>query len=155
MAIIGRYGDGLVTRSSGLAAVILSCLAIPSRLDSDAIVVTKAMTASTIAEIFIEQNAIRVELEIGVPDLEGFRDLLPDEIYQKLGHQPQPLAERLPRFFQEDLVFRIDGDPPLAGRVEGIEGRRRVPRDEVTGEPCERLEGQPDRGPLQTNASLF
>ena len=43
------------------------------------------MTASTIAEIYIEKDAIRVEIEIGVPDLEGFRDLLPDAIYEKLG----------------------------------------------------------------------
>ena len=33
---------------------------------ADAIVVSKAMDASTIAEIFIEEDAIRVELEIGV-----------------------------------------------------------------------------------------
>ncbi len=115
--------------------LVLACLAFPSRLDSDAIVVTKAMTASTIAEIYIEGDAIRVELEIGVPDLEGFRDLLPDSIYEKLGHEPKSLANRLVLFFREDLVFRADGGAPLAGRVEAMEGRRRVPRDEVTGEP--------------------
>ena len=115
--------------------LVLAGLALPSRLDSDAIVVTKAMTASTIAEIYIEEAAIRVELEIGVPDLEGFRDLLPDGIYEKLGHDPQPLAKRVPRFFREDLAFKTDGGPPLVGRVEAMEGRRRVLRDEVTGQP--------------------
>jgi hypothetical protein len=113
----------------------LAGVALPSRLDSDAIMVTKAMTASTIAEIYIEKDAIRVELEIGVPDLEGFRDLLPDAIYEKLGHDPKPLANRLADFFREDLVFQQDGGAPLAGKVEAMEGRRRVPRDEVTGEP--------------------
>ena len=118
-----------------LVVLVLACLALPSRLDSDAIMVTKAMTASTIAEIYIEKDAIRVELEIGVPDLEGFRDLLPDAIYERLGHDPKPLPNRLAGFFREDLVFKADGGAPLAGRVEGMEGRRRVPRDEVTGQP--------------------
>ncbi len=121
--------------SRGLVVLVLAGLALPSRLDSDAIVVTKAMTASTIAEIYIEEDAIRVELEIGLPDLEGFRDLLPDAIYEKLGHDPQPLAKRVPRFFREDLAFKTDGGPPLVGRVEAMEGRRRVLRDEVTGQP--------------------
>ena len=55
--------------SRGLVVLILACLALPSRLDSDAIVVTKAMPASTIAESYIEEDATRVELEIGLPNL--------------------------------------------------------------------------------------
>ena len=34
---------------------------------SDAIMVTRAMSASTIAEVFIDSDSIRVELEIGSP----------------------------------------------------------------------------------------
>ena len=72
---------------------------------SDAIVITKAMTASTIAEIFIEESLIRAEIEIGGPDLVGFRHLMPDGVYERLGFEPRPLAERLATFFGEDLVF--------------------------------------------------
>ena len=39
---------------------------------ADAIVVTRAMTASTIAEIFIEPETIRTELEIGLKDSESY-----------------------------------------------------------------------------------
>ena len=53
---------------------------------ADAIVRTQAMFASTIAEYYVEEDRIRLELEIGAADLEAFRNLLPDEIYQKLGH---------------------------------------------------------------------
>jgi len=60
---------------------------------ADAIIVTKAMTASTIAEVYIEDGVIRLELEIGVRDLNAFRNLLPDELYERLGHAPQPFPE--------------------------------------------------------------
>ena len=124
-----------MTLSRRLVVLILVSISMPTRLDSDAIVVTKAMTASTIAQINVEENAIRVELEIGVADLEGFRDLLPDQIYEQLGHEPKSLTTRLGDFFRRDLVFRADGGAPLPGRVEAMEGRRRVLRDEITGEP--------------------
>lgn len=97
--------------------------------------VTKAMTATTIAEVFVEEDSIRVELEIGVPDLESFRDLLPDPIYERLGNEALPLQERLPRFFREGFTLRTENGPPIPGRVEEMVARRRIPRDEVTGEP--------------------
>jgi hypothetical protein len=93
------------------------------------------MTATTIAEIFVEDEHVRVELEIGVPDLPGFPNLLPDELYERLGHEPKPLVERFPRFFRDDFVIRLEGGAPLVGRIEEMEARPRVQRDEVTGEP--------------------
>ncbi len=102
---------------------------------ADAIVVTKAMTASTIAEIFIEGDSIRVELEIGVRDLNGFRNIMPDELYERLGHDPAPWAERIPRFFAEDWIISVDGGEPLVGRIVRLEPGRRIKRDEITGEP--------------------
>ena len=64
----------------------------------------------------------------------AFGNLLPDEIYERMYEQSQPLVERLPRFFREDLVIRADGEP-LFGEIAQIIGRRRVKRDEITGEP--------------------
>jgi hypothetical protein len=125
--------------------VLLSVL-VPSRLDSDAIVVTKAMTATTIVEIWVEEDSIRVDLEIGVRDLPAFHNLVPDPINERLGFDPVPLADRLPRFFREDLTFRAGNGAPLPGRVEEIMARRRIVRDEITGEPLpvvDESEGEP------------
>jgi hypothetical protein len=118
-------------------------LLTPLRAAGDAIVVTRAATASTIAEIFVEESAVRVEVEIGLSDLPAFRNLLPDGLYQRLGHEPEPLASRQARFFGEDLVIRADQGPPLAGRVREMGPRLRVPRDEITGEP---LPGRDEEG---------
>lgn len=86
-----------------LLGLVFAC---PSIAWADAIVVTRAMTASTIAEIFIDEGMIRVELEIGVGDLNGFRNIMPDELHERLGHDPVRLSERIPRFFAEDWVIR-------------------------------------------------
>ncbi len=123
------------------SVILLVCLAELRFARADAIIVTKAMTASTIAEVFIEDGVIRVELEIGVQDLNGFRNLLPDELYERLGHAPQPFPERTRRFFAEDWIVRADGGEPLIGRIESVEPGHRIMRDEITGAV---LPAQPD-----------
>jgi hypothetical protein len=120
---------------------MICCLPARSAL-ADAIVVTKAMTASTVVEVFIEESEIRVEMEIGVADLLAFHNLLPDEMRSQMGLEPAPLGSRLAQFFGEDFVIRADGGPPLPGRVTEIEPRRRVPRDELTGEPLPAADGE-------------
>ena len=45
---------------------ILLALLIPVFSFGDAMVMTRAMSASTIAEVFIERDVVRVVLEIGV-----------------------------------------------------------------------------------------
>ena len=124
-----------LTSTRALLLTLAFCATTAPLLRADAIVVTRAMTASTIAEIFIEPDRIRVELEIGVPDLLGFRDLLPDDLYERLGLDPMPLDQRSSRFFEEGLVIRGSGDTRLSGRVEEATVRRRVRRDTITGEP--------------------
>ncbi len=125
-----------MTRQQLTARVFLIFLLTPASVClADAIIITKAMTASTIAEIFIEESSVRVELEIGGPDLEGFRNLMPDGVYQRLGHGADPWAGRLARYFAEDLTLRVDDGPPLPGRLVEISPRPRLARDEITGEP--------------------
>ncbi len=111
---------------------------------ADAIIRTQAMFASTIAEYYVEEEKIRLELEIGAADLQSFRNLLPDEIDQKLGHPPWAFAERLADFFTRDLVIRVDDGGPLIGRIVEMGPRPRVKRDEITGEPLPVGEEEPE-----------
>jgi hypothetical protein len=138
-----------------LLAVLAMCA--PSLLwwsvaKADALMVTKAMTASTIAEIFIENDHVRVELEIGLVDLEAFRNLLPDELARKIDTNAPALAQRLPRFFFEDMTVRPDDGPPLAGLVQAMEWRKRVKRDQITGEPLPPAKGE---GEMALIATLY
>jgi hypothetical protein len=108
---------------------------------ADAIVRTQAMSATTIAEYFIEPGRLRLELEIGLGDLEGFRNLVPDEIFEEMGHPLLPRAERLERFFGHDFVIRAGDGEPLVGRIVSMGPRPRIVRDEVTGEAVSLPEG--------------
>ena len=125
-----------------LTSMLLLLLGPGPRASADAIIRTQAMLASTIAEYFIEDGRIYVELEIGLPDLEAFRNLLPDDIYEKLGHAPVPLQQRLSRFFEQDLVIAGADEEPLRGRLLKIEPKPRVARDEISGEPLPLSDGE-------------
>ena len=44
---------------------------------ADAPVVTQAMKASTIAEYYVEESGLRLELEVGADDVKAFRNWIP------------------------------------------------------------------------------
>ena len=66
--------------------LVISLTALMRPASADVLVVNRSMSASTIVEIYIEADVVRVELEIGEADIATFRDLLPDEIYRQLGY---------------------------------------------------------------------
>ena len=109
----------------------------PISATADALIRSQAMFARTIAEYFVDPGRVRVELEIGLDDIAGFANLLPDDLHAKLNRGSAPLAERLTRFFAEDLVLSVDGAEPLPGRLIEVAVRSRMRRDEITGEPLE------------------
>jgi len=122
-----------IFRPAILSFLLFSTL--PAVSIGDAIVRTQAMLAGTIAEFFIEEGRIRVELEIGLADLGVFRNLLPDEIYEGMGNPPHPLRERMPTFFRDDLEIIAGDGESLKGHIVEIGPRERIRRDDITGEP--------------------
>ena len=93
---------------------------------ADAVVVTRAMTASTIMEVFIDEDAVVVELEIGGKDLADLPHLVAALADAKSG----PVA------IPTDAELSIDADGRrLLGSIEEVTPRKRVERDVVSGEP--------------------
>ncbi len=129
--------------SQRLIVLLIVLIAFPALLRGDAIVVSRAMFASTIAEYFVEEDRVRVELEIGAGDLPIFRNLMPDALYQDLGYGDEPLAVRVERFFAQDMAILVDG-VPLAGGVIAMGPETRVRRDPVTGDPIVDDEEEPE-----------
>ena len=140
----------MIARRSKIA-ILLSVCAVVGRARGDALVVTRAMRASTIAEIFVERTGVRVELEVGPADLVVFRDLLPDELFSELSEEDVSAAVRQERFTREGFVIQDQYDRPLVGKVERSEVRRRIVRDDVTGDP---LIEQPDDAELVLSVRL-
>jgi hypothetical protein len=128
------------TAGRSLLLAVLGLLA-SSTLLSDALVITRAMLASTIAEVFVRDDSVVVELEISAADLQAFRNLLPDPLFERLGYDPEPWADRLIRFVEQDFVIRDEAGQALFGFLREIGPRSRITRDEVTGEP---LPSDPD-----------
>ncbi len=114
---------------------LLSAAMAPLTALGDALMVAQARTAATIADFFVDQQGIRVEIEVGARDLGAFRNVLPDGAYEKLGHEPSSAAERIKTFFEQDWVIRTDDSAPLVGRVVRLLPKKRISRDEITGEP--------------------
>jgi hypothetical protein len=126
-----------------LVFVSLVMLGFSSSINADAIVVSQAMFADTIAEYFVEEDHVRVELEIGASDLDVFRNLLPDGIHQQMGHPPRPIQERIVEFFERDLSILADGEL-LRGAVANMGPETRIQRDAVTGEPLPADDEEPE-----------
>ena len=113
-----------------LSGVLLLCASLAV---ADAIMRSNAMFADTIAEFYVEDDHVRLELEIGFDDVGSFRNLLPDALYQRLEYGDRTLQERLPKFVEDDMPIVVDGER-LAGRVTSIGPATRPLRDNITGE---------------------
>jgi hypothetical protein len=116
-------------------------LLVPVSGWSDAIIRTQAMQAGAIAQYFVDESGIRLELEIGLTELESFQNLLPDELYTEMTGEVRPLAERLVELLENDLYVIAD-EKPLGGQLQMIEPRERIRRDPISGEPLPLGEGE-------------
>jgi hypothetical protein len=116
------------------AVTMVLMVAFSSPLFADAVVRNQSMFASTIAEIFVENDQVRIELEIGSEDIEAFKNLLPDPIYEDLTGIQKPLAERLGVFFNRQLVVTASESERLTGAMTAIAPGKRQQRDPITGE---------------------
>ena len=134
----------MTRRNIGAGVILLAALFIAGPLSADAIMRSQAMSATTIAEFFIEDNRVVVELEIGLADLRAFRNLLPDEVYERMGYAPAPLPQRLRTFITENLVILNHDGLALAARILAIGPGERVRRDKVSGEPLPAGEAEPE-----------
>ncbi len=123
----------MISRLFSRVLTLFVLAALPFVAVADAIVVSQAMFASTIAEYYVEEEQVMIELEIGMNDLGPFRNLLPDSVFQKLGYEAQPLNERLELFFKRDFALLANGIP-LEGFITEIGPETRIKRDAITGE---------------------
>ncbi len=118
---------------SGLLVALLASTS--GTIRADAIIINQSMNAVSIAQYYVEKEGVRLDLEIGLAELDVFRNLLPDEVYQEITGEHRPLGERLAQFFAQDLLIVADSGDPLAGRVIAMEPRKRIRRDDISGEP--------------------
>lgn len=107
-------------------SLVVVALLVPRVASADAVMVTRAMKAGTIMEVFVEEDAIEVQIEIDGRGLAGFDSIARAAVEAEKLPTPIPPTSK--------LSFLADG-VRLRGVVERAERRKRVERDEVTGKP--------------------
>jgi hypothetical protein len=109
---------------------------------ADALSLSEAMKADTIAQYYIEDDGVKVELEIGMKSIDAFKNILPDAIYQDMGYGKTSLQERLTTFWQKEFFLAADNGNPLEAFLLSIEPGERLTRDVITGEPIKTEQDQ-------------
>jgi hypothetical protein len=87
-----------------------------------------AEVAPNIAEIYVEDDGVRVVLEIYVGDLEDFADLIPATWYDQSKVVILPDNERLQRFAFEGLTIADSDGALLPVELRTVERRKRIDR---------------------------
>ena len=87
--------------------LLISLILVPSAL-ADWINLTEAQSAPNIAEIDVEDDHIRLVLEIYVGDLDKSVHLLPEDLLKTSGEEPPPVKERMRRFSEETFQFLFE-----------------------------------------------
>jgi hypothetical protein len=95
---------------------------------ADWVNLTGAENAANIAEIFIEDDHVRVNLEIYPKDVIHMEDLLPDELLGERKIDRPPLRKRLRHFSEKKLQIVTDKGVKLRAQLKLIEPRQRKDR---------------------------
>jgi hypothetical protein len=124
--------------------LLLCALVVNHQSSADALMINKAMQASSIAEFYIDEQGVTVKLEIGANSLEDFKSLFPDQIYQEMGFGELKLADRLNHFFSEELVLMDKTGQKLTGRLLAMAPSTKVLRNPINGTPLPIQEDAPN-----------
>jgi hypothetical protein len=125
-------------RFNFIFALLFVLLCLPSFSCADWINLSGAENSRNIAEIFIEEDRVRIRLEVFVDDLMIFEELVPEGFFS----QPIPgrpgLEERQKIFAEKVLQVVADGVQKLPVTFDLVEPRLRIERPSpfVGSHPC-------------------
>jgi len=134
---------------------ILFFVLFPAQGDADWINLSGAQSAPNIAEIHVNEDHIRLILEIYVKDIAKFLNLLPDDFFKQAGVEPPPLKERLRRFSKETFQFLIDDNTHLQAELKLVEPRMRKERPNPFAGMINPYTRRPVPGPPEDKRVLY
>ena len=123
--------------------------------NADWINLSGAQNAPNIAEIQINDDHIKIELEIFVNDLVTFDRLIPDEFFAGTRIKRATLDERMQQFSNEDLQVIADNGQKLQASLKLIEPRFRKERASSISWKVNPYTGQPIPGPPKDKRVLY
>ncbi len=117
-----------VIRLIGLLAFLLLASFLTTPVNADWLNFNVAENAPTIAEIYINDNHIKVILEMYIHDLKAFIDVLPEDFFKENDVEFPPLDVRLRRFSSEVLQCVTEDGEHLQTELLVTEPRMRTQR---------------------------
>ena len=123
--------------------------------NADWINLSGAQNAPNIAEIHINDDHVRIELEIFVNDMVAFDRLIPDEFFVSTKVKRAPLEERMQLFSTEDLQVIADKEQKLPASLRLVEPRLRRERPSPIPWKINPYTGLPIPGPPEDKRVLF
>ncbi len=135
--------------------VFISILCLSSSATADWINLTGAQSAPNIAEIYVEDNHVRLVLEIYVNDIDKFMDLLPDDWLTKGGMKLPPIEERMRRFSTETFQMVADDKTQLMADLKLVEPRLRKDRPNPYAGMINPITRRPVPGPPEDKRVLY
>ena len=136
-----------------LINIVVFLVASPAM--ADWINLSGAQSAANIAEIYVEDDQVRLVLEVYVNDLDKFVDLLPDEWLQRAGKNPPPLRERMKRFSTDGFQVIIGDRQRLMAELKLVEPRLRKDRPNPFAGRINPYTRQPIPGPPEDKRVLY
>ena len=127
---------------------------VPSA-SADWINLTGAQSAPNIAEIYVEDDRVRLVLEVSVVDLDKFVDLWPDNFLKASGIEPPPIRERMRRFSEETFQFISEDKKKLQAELKLVEPRMRKERPNPFAGMINPYTRQPVPGPPEDKRVLY
>ena len=122
---------------------------------ADWINLSGAQSAPNIAEIHVNDDHVRVVLEIYVRDMDKFVDLLPDAWLREAGEEPPPIEERMQRFSAETFQIVADDDTRLLAERKLVEPRTRTDRPNPFAGMINPITRRPVPGPPEDKRVLY
>jgi hypothetical protein len=135
--------------------LIVFCWVVCSPASADWINLSGAQNAPNVAEIHINDDHVKIGLEIFVNDLVAFDRLIPDEFFTGTGITRASLEERMQQFSNEDLQIITENRLKLRATLKLIEPRLRKERLSPIPWKINPYTGQPIPGPPQDKRVLY
>jgi len=139
----------------GISLLIFCCGICRSSVEADWINLTGAQSAPNIAEIYVEDDGVRLVLEVYVGDLDKFVDLLPDEWFKESNVKPPLIEERIKRFSEETFQFLAEDERKLPAELKLVEPRLRKDRPNPFAGMINPYTRQPVPGPPEDKRVLY
>ena len=135
--------------------IVLFTAICSSPASADWVNLSGAQNAPNIAEIYINDDHVKVDLEIFVNDMVTFDRLIPDEFFKDTNIKRPLLADRMRQFSIEDLQIITDEGQKLQATLTLSEPRLRQERPSPYAWKINPYTGQPIPGPPEDKRVLY